>query len=869
MHKRLFSLLLALMLLMTLAMPVSAAKKKTETKEPIAISTVAELLELAEHCRLDSYSTGLTVTLEADLDLTDSEFDPVPIFCGTFEGNGHTISGLTITGEGSVQGLFRYLTSTAVVQNLTVQGTVQPAGSQGNVGGIAGNNAGQILSCSFEGIVSGGDNIGGLVGVNQVTGILENVTCEGTVYGNHFVGGIAGANHGVIRNAENRAEVNTSVQENKVQLSDVTLESLMGSESSSTVTDIGGIAGSSDGVIRSSVNHAAVGYQHIGYNIGGIAGTQSGYIADCVNHGAIQGRKEIGGIVGQMEPLSKVKYSKDTLQILEGQLGTLSGLTNQASNNAQSGAAAITGQIDTLRGQAETAKDAVDVLLPGGGDDLDSILAAQNALTNSITSMPDTINGIGSAAKDTATNLGRDMQAITNQVGAMGNTISAASNNLGGSFTDVSDRDTEDDLGGKVQSCINYGAVTGDRNIGGIAGAMARENDLDTAEDWAIEGSSSLNMSGQLRAVVLSCENQGTASGHKQNIGGVVGWQNMGLVKNSLNLGVVDGEAADYVGGISGRSSGYIRSCSAKCSISGTMYVGGIAGSGARVTDCRSLVDLTGGTERLGAVLGYLEEVSGDEEAPVSGNYYLAAEADYGAIDGVSYAGQAEAKGMEEFLALKGLAEPMRTVTVRFVYDSGRVQELEVSAGGSLAAEDIPAVPEKAGYVSQWAGLAEADLDEILFDLQFEVEYIGDNKVLESDAVRENGLPVMLAQGAFTSDGRLVVLEAEDGPQVGAGQILRESWLVAWRGTQQVSALRIQLPEDMDGEHTVVYVKNQAGVWREVTHRTEGSHVVVAFGETDTQVALAEAPTVMYVLLVLGIGAVLVLWQYRDKLRRK
>ena len=87
-----------------------------------------------------------------------------------------------------------------------------------------------------------------------------------------------------------------------MELSDITIDSVTNSEAANTATDLGGIVGLSRGVIRECSNSGTVGYRNMGYNVGGIAGTQSGYIVDCRNDGAVQGRKDVGGIVGQLEP---------------------------------------------------------------------------------------------------------------------------------------------------------------------------------------------------------------------------------------------------------------------------------------------------------------------------------------------------------------------------------------------------------------------------------------------------------------------------------------------------------------------------------------------------------------------------------------
>lgn len=865
MLKRWFGVLLAVLLFVSVGAPVFAAQ--TDEAEVLTISTADQLLVFAENCRLDAYSLGLTVVLAEDIDLSETEFSAVPYFAGTFEGNGHTISGLKLYGEGSEQGLFRYLAETAVVKDLHLQANISPVGSRADVGGIAGVNRGQIIDCSFDGNVSGGDGVGGIAGVNAVSGIIENCTVRGTMSGVHFVGGIAGINYGVVRSSVNRAEVNTTAQQNSVELSDVTVESITNSESSASATDIGGIAGTSTGVIRDCENYGSVGYRHMGYNVGGIAGAQAGYIADCVNHGVVSGRKEVGGIVGQMEPLSNIKYSADTLQILKGQLNTLSSMTNQAAGNAQNSSNAITEKIGELREQTDTAKSAVEVLLPGGGDDLDSILAAQNALSESVTSMPATMNEISAAAKNSMTILGQDLTAISEQVTIMGSTLNA-SNAIGTTFSDISDADTDRDQGGKVERCANSGSVMGDANVGGIAGAMAPENDLDLEDDWQVSGESSLNISTQLRAVVNACENRGTISCVKRNGGGIIGWQYMGLVKNSINLGTVSGAGADYMGGVVGRSSGYVRTNSAKCLVIGETFVGGIAGSGEIVSDCRSMVELQGGVERIGAVLGYAEE-SDNGTNGITDNYYLIVERDYGGIDGVSYADKAEPKGMEEFLALKELEEPFRTVTITFVFADGKTKQVLVPVGGALAAEDIPTIPEKPNCVSQWEGLADAELDEIMFDLRFEAKYISKHSVLETAETDADGMSVLMVQGVFSGDARVHIQDYDVKPKVRFGRTVLESIGVTVTEPEFLSAIRYRIPNHMTSELLRIYVCDCDGVWREAAYHIDGSYAVFDFTAGDTAFAVAEGTALKPILAVALLGMALLVWQYRGPVLKK
>ena len=840
MYKKIISYLLLLAMAVSVAMPVSAEETEMKPAEvttavELKISTVEEFLQFAQACRLDRYSRNLVATLEKDLDLTGVRFESIPIFCGTFDGNGYRISGLSITQNGSVQGLFRYLTETAIVQNLTLEGQIEPNGSHDMVGAIAGENKGQIKNCTFVGTVSGGDYVGGLAGINTMTGLIENCRLEGQLHGDHFVGGVAGENSGVIRKCVNKAAVNVTPQQNSVEITDITLETLTNTEAVNTVTDIGGIAGISSGVIRNCENRGDVGYQHMGYNIGGIAGTQSGYIYGCENYGFVRGRKEVGGIVGQLEPAALIEYTEDVFQILQGQLDTMSGLVNKASSNAQHNAGSIGGHIGSLQEQTQTARDAVDVLFSGSGiPDADEIVAAQNALSTSLGAMPGTMRSIAAASQATVNGLSRDLTAVSDQIGAMSETISRASENVGASVIDVSDEDTAETLSAKVEKCVNYGDVLADLNVGGISGAIAMENDADILEDLSTIGDSSVNFETEVRAVVLKCENQGAVTGSKQNVGGITGWQSLGLIRGSLNLGKIDAENADYAGGVSGRSTGFIRASFAKCDLRASTYVGGIAGSATIVTDSVSLVRIENGKEKMGAILGEVtESKTQDEENPVFGNYYPLFGQDIGAIDGVSYDGLAQPIAVEEFLLLKNLPSQMRTVKVRFFFKNGALRETTVPLGEEFPENQIPYIPSKAGYNTYWDGLENLDLAHLVTDVSFRAVYERCSPVIQSAQVGKDGRPVVLAEGVFYDDA---ILTAERTDAAPAGASVLESWTV--QVSEGAETLRLLLPDGVSREDVKLLSCDAQGYWHEVNTIRDGSYLVFEAEQETMNLAL-------------------------------
>ncbi|MCM1044487.1 MAG: hypothetical protein NC417_03155 [Candidatus Gastranaerophilales bacterium] len=341
--------LLAAALLLQAGLPVEAAQTLPTYEEyraggreaadesayiQILISTEEELAQLAQDCRLDSYSADKLVKLENDILLEDYRDLSIPNFGGIFEGNGHKISNLLLEEAGSAVGFFRYVQEGGKVRNLTVQGRVEPTGSRSRVGGIAGVNYGVITACTFDGLVSGDTQVGGIAGSNPAGGQIRKCQNNATVSGNHSTGGIVGDNSGTVSQCRNLGEVNTYDQEVYYELEDITIDRLEDINSTSNVsahTDTGGIAGITYGKLYACANYGNVGYAHVGYNVGGVAGRVSqGYLSGCANYGTVLGRKDVGGITGQMEPFLEVAYMTDKLQELDRETDKLFELIDES-----------------------------------------------------------------------------------------------------------------------------------------------------------------------------------------------------------------------------------------------------------------------------------------------------------------------------------------------------------------------------------------------------------------------------------------------------------------------------------------------------------------------------------------------------------
>lgn len=424
--------LLACLLAVQLALPAAAADTA------IHIRSVDDWNSLVRSCTLDTWSQGKTVILDCDLELNGA--GSIPTFGGVFDGGGHTIRGLSLTADGSHQGLFRYVQEGAVIRNLTVSGRVAPTGTWESLGGIAGVNRGTLVGCAFQGTVSGNENVGGIAGVNEATGQIVRCTVSGSVSGEHRTGGIAGENYGGILECTNQARVNTQEETASPELDDIDWTELPNTETVLACTDTGGITGYSKGSVQNCVNQGTVGYPHTGYNVGGIAGRQAGYLSGCTNQGTIRGRKEVGGIVGQMEPYTLLRYQEDTLQQLLDHLNILNSLFLNTLDTADYSRLLISDQISAITDLTDDARQNVTGMLDQVAGLWDSTMDTANDLSGRVAQVLDQADEVSQSLEQGSRQLSdalAQLQKALSSTDGMDSQLSSASEEAGSAAADV------------------------------------------------------------------------------------------------------------------------------------------------------------------------------------------------------------------------------------------------------------------------------------------------------------------------------------------------------------------------------------------------------------------------------------------------
>ncbi len=638
MKRKILSVLVSLILIIGAVYPALtvASAAWTGSMTTPSISGGVYQIATAEHLAwfanaVNNGTTAIKAVLTADIELNspgskENEWTPIGTtehpFEGTFDGAGHTISGVYVNTTGSNVGLFGKIRNTAdegktesvapefivskktiLVRNLRV--TDSDITGHQNVGGIVGNSDGAgIKDCYFEGNVKGTYNsVGAIVGLANTETVVNQCQTTGTVTGEQRTGGVVGYANGnsVVSKCYSNASV-TGTRNVGGIVGTVSGANLVGCFFRGEVTAdnrVGGIAGySTMSVVRGA--YAIGGVNSAGADKGGavgiIFGGEYASIFYCYEMSKCDGPVGIGRTMDELYTADFVKelnkampyFCFDYTEINDGfpvlmwmlQSDVWSGELEVPKKN-DSGYYLIykPSELAWFAGLVNGTIPGVNANPSANAEVMDNLLFNINVYDDSM-------------AITEWTPIGTSSKPYTGS-------FKGGGFNIAGIYTSVNATEDGKNIGffGYVGSgaqidnvLIMDGLICGVENVGGIAGYVMGAQVSNCVSNSEVRGDKAVGgVAGNILAgaKIIGCGMIGSINATNttgdqsfvQNIGGVVGYNNRSEVKKSFSYSDINAAVARYVGGVVGNNvGGTIQNCYSTSTITGNTNCGGIVG---------------------------------------------------------------------------------------------------------------------------------------------------------------------------------------------------------------------------------------------------------------------------------------------------
>ena len=635
-----------------------------ETSTEFEISTAEQLAGLAKLVNNGNNFSGKTVRLTADIVLNDTSdwenwensapantWTPIGAnwnnkFYGTFDGQGHGVSGVYINTENDYQGLFGYNGGT--INNIGV--TESYIKGEYSVGGVCGYNddTGTFSNCYNSGNVSGNSRVGGVCGYNEY-GTISDCYNTNIISGNDGVGGVCGFNFGgTISNCYNTGNVN-------------------GTGESATV---GGMCGeNSSGTISNCYNSGNVnGTGESNSNVGGVCGANWGTISDCYNTGNLSGNYKVGGACGNNGGSISNCYYLDN----SSYNWTDNDITGENFAKAKSAEQFASGEVCwLLNGNSDANPTWFQTL----GTDNAPLFDNTHGTVYSIGNCPNsaTFNNNGpSNIRDhsDSDNDGRcdfcgqiilSEPAQSNGIYQIGNRAELLwfARLVNGTLDGIK-QNREANAVLTADIIINENVVNEDGSLTANTESLLAWTPIGSNSYYPFSGTfdgqghsvSGIYINSENNYQGLFCYNDGTIKNlgvtesyikGSKYVGGICGY-NYGSISDCYNSGTISGNS--YVGGVCGDNSyGTISNCHNSGEVSGNSYVGGVCGHNyGTISNCYNSGTVSGIGESYSSIGG----VCGYNFGSISNCYFLQGTAD-GGINGNNESGKAEVKTSEQF----------------------------------------------------------------------------------------------------------------------------------------------------------------------------------------------------------------------------
>jgi len=511
-------------------------------------------------------------------------------FAGVLDGNGFSISNLTVDGHDHL-GLIGLIEDGKALNLSILDAKVTGTGS--DIGILAGRNDGYVTDCSCTGIVAGSSRVGGLVGTND--GNVTTSNSDSSLVAREAVGGVAGTNYGHVT-----ASCSTNAVEGDLR--------------------VGGFVGENGGSIATSYSAGAVtGGDHVGGLVG--ENLRDGYVVSSYSTSSVQGDSHVGGLVGANKGRTHSSFWD---------------VEAAGSVSSEGGTGRTTAEMQNINTFLNAGWDFVDETLNGTCDYWETAPGDYPRLRYHVGDSPVMPEGLGAAEQPYLIRSPRDLGTVWFQPSAHyrldasvdlsgitwstavipwfdgtfdgnGHIISnlhiqgdsrlglfgelsweAVVSNLG--LTAVEIEGTGGDVGGlvgqhrgSITHSYSMGTVNGGSSWdGGVGGLVGSSYGGDIATSYSTVDVTGKHSVGGLAGVntgrIATSFSTGAVSGTGHYIGGLVGYNWQGDITASYSTGAVAGDS--HVGGLVGDDSGSIAKSYSTGAVTGDLYVGGLVGLG-------------------------------------------------------------------------------------------------------------------------------------------------------------------------------------------------------------------------------------------------------------------------------------------------
>ena len=478
------------------------------------------------------------------------------------------------------------------------------------------------------------------------------------------------------------------------------------------------------------------------------------------------------------------------------------------SSDLQEDLDAVNQKADAIRDLLKTYTDTLGDKAQSALDDIDGELTA---IQDRVDSMTQAAGADNDALHATSQAIFDDMEAVRQAISGLGKEPELT-------VTDLTD---EIDQGpGLVKGCTASGTVQGDSNVGGIVGTVSTELGDDPEATFDLGDLKLMSdVYATLRAVVRDCRFDGDVTVKNECGGGVAGRCEAGAILDCAARGTVE-TGGDYCGGIAGRTRGKVIRCAALTDLTGQSWLGGVAGLGQDITDCRTMVRADSDGEYQGAI-------AGQAEGTLTGNRYLME--DLAGLDGVDYAQTAQGLDFDAFSQLDYIPADFLTFSYRFEVNGQTVAEIPFQYGDDLDTSLVPEAPKQGEEYGQWPQFPTQDLRRsMVLSVQFTTP--------TSTLADQDGVAQLLVEGTFSPDASLTVDQEELPDQKVEGYTSRSAWSYTVTGSQSDTITVRLRAEGVEKPAAAVY---QDGRWQRVDSTLDGSYLVFQ-APTQGQVLLLE-----------------------------